>query len=136
MSTPKIIYTLTDEAPFLATQSLLPVIDAFTDAAGVAMETRDISLAGRILAQFSDRLDDDQKVSDDLAELGKLVFDASANIMKLPNISASLPQLKAAVKELQDKGHDLPDYPDRSEERRVGNDRRPRRQQDRPRTSK
>src|SRR5690625_18989 len=112
MSTPKIIYTLTDEAPFLATQSLLPVIDAFTDAAGVAMETRDISLAGRILAQFSDRLDDDQKVSDDLAELGKLVFDASANIMKLPNISASLPQLKAAVKELQDKGHDLPDYPD------------------------
>src|SRR5690625_632132 len=92
MSTPKIIYTLTDEAPFLATQSLLPVIDAFTDAAGVAMETRDISLAGRILAQFSDRLDDDQKVSDDLAELGKLVFDASANIMKLPNISASLPQ--------------------------------------------
>ncbi|HLS06166.1 MAG TPA: NADP-dependent isocitrate dehydrogenase [Wenzhouxiangella sp.] len=112
MSTPKIIYTLTDEAPFLATQSLLPVIDAFTDAAGVAMETRDISLAGRILAQFSDRLDDDQKVSDDLAELGKLVFDASANIMKLPNISASLPQLKAAVRELQDKGYDLPDYPD------------------------
>lgn len=112
MSTPKIIYTLTDEAPFLATQSLLPVIDAFTDAAGVAMETRDISLAGRILAQFSDQLSDDQTLSDDLAELGKLVFDASANIMKLPNISASLPQLKAAVKELQDKGYDLPDYPD------------------------
>src|SRR5690625_4420021 len=112
MSTPKIIYTLTDEAPFLATQSLLPVIDAFTDAAGVAMETRDISLAGRILAQFSERLDDDQKVSDDRAEREKLDFDASSNINKQPNISASLPQLKAAVKKLQDKGHDLPDYPD------------------------
>src|SRR5699024_9997587 len=112
MSTPKIIYTLTDEAPFLATQSLLPIIDAFTDTAGVAMETRDISLAGRILAQFSDRLDDDQKVSDDLGELGRLVFDESANIMKLPNISASRPQLKAAIAELQGKGFALPDYPD------------------------
>ena len=112
MSTPKIIYTLTDEAPFLATQSWLPVIDAFTDAAGVALETRDISLAGRILAQFPERLGDDQKVSDDLAFLGDLVEKAEANIIKLPNISASLSQMKAAIRELQGKGFDLPDYPD------------------------
>ncbi len=110
--TPKIIYTLTDEAPFLATQSLLPIIDAFTDAAGVALETRDISLAGRILAQFPDLLSDDQKVSDDLAELGALAKKPEANIIKLPNISASVPQIKAAVKELQDQGYPLPDYPD------------------------
>ncbi len=109
--TPKIIYTLTDEAPFLATGSLLPIIDAFTDAAGVKVETRDISLSGRILAQFPDVLGD-AAVSDDLAELGKLAFDSEANIIKLPNISASLPQLKAAIKELQGKGFALPDYPD------------------------
>src|SRR5690625_7296847 len=102
----------TNDAPIQATQSLMPEIVAFTDAAGVAKENRDKSLDRRNLSQFSDMLDDDQKVSDDLAELGKLVFDASANIMKLPNISASLPQLKAAVRELQDKGYDLPDYPD------------------------
>ena len=112
MSTPKIIYTLTDEAPFLATQSLLPVIDAFTDKAGVALETRDISLAGRILAQFPEAMKDNQKVTDDLAELGKLAKQPDANIIKLPNISASLSQLKAAVSELQGKGFDLPDYPD------------------------
>lgn len=112
MSTPKIIYTLTDEAPFLATQSWLPVIDAFTDAAGVVLETRDISLAARILSQFPDVLDDDQKVSDDLAELGALAKTPEANIIKLPNISASLSQLKAAVRELQGKGFALPDYPD------------------------
>src|SRR5699024_6065231 len=94
--TPRIIYTLTDEAPFLATGSFLPIIDAFTDSAGVRLETRDISLAGRILAQFSDVLNDDQKVSDDLAELGKLALTPAANIIKLPNISASLPQMKAA----------------------------------------
>ena len=110
--TPKIIYTLTDEAPFLATQSLLPIIDAFTDAAGVALQTRDISLAGRILAQFPDLLSDDQKVSDDLAELGALARKPEANIIKLPNISASVPQIKAAVAELQDQGFPLPDYPD------------------------
>ena len=110
--TPRIIYTLTDEAPFLATASLLPIIDAFTDTAGVQLETRDISLSGRILSQFPDVLKDDQKVSDDLAELGSLALKPQANIIKLPNISASLPQLKAAIKELQKKGCALPDYPD------------------------
>ncbi len=114
-STPKIIYTLTDEAPFLATQSLLPIIDAFTDTAGVALETRDISLAGRILAQFPDVLGDEQRVSDDLAELGELVEQPEANVIKLPNISASVPQIKAAVKELQEQGYALPDYPDEPE---------------------
>jgi len=109
---PRIIYTLTDEAPFLATASLLPIIDAFTDSAGVKLETRDISLAGRILSQFSDMLKDDQKVSDDLAELGRLALEPSANIIKLPNISASLPQMKAAIRELQGKGYALPDYTD------------------------
>ncbi|WHZ19965.1 MAG: isocitrate dehydrogenase [NADP] [Rhodanobacteraceae bacterium] len=111
-ATPKIIYTLTDEAPFLATASLLPIIEAFAGSAGVALETRDISLAGRILAQFPDVLKPEQKVSDDLAELGALALAPEANIIKLPNISASLPQLKAAIKELQSKGYALPDYPD------------------------
>ena len=109
--TPKIIYTLTDEAPFLATVSLLPIIDAFTGSAGVNVETRDISLAGRILSQFPDVLKDGQKVSDDLAELGRLALEPAANIIKLPNISASLPQMKAAIRELQGKGYALPDYP-------------------------
>jgi isocitrate dehydrogenase len=108
----KIIYTLTDEAPFLATASLLPIIEAFTGSAGVELETRDISLAGRILAQFPDVLKADQKVADDLAELGKLALAPEANIIKLPNISASLPQMKSAIKELQGRGHALPDYPD------------------------
>ena len=108
---PKIIYTLTDEAPWLATQSLLPIIAAFTDSAGVVVETRDISLAARILAQFADVLGDKQ-VSDDLAELGKLATTPAANIIKLPNISASMPQLKAAIAELQRQGYPLPDYPD------------------------
>ncbi|MGA9420723.1 MAG: NADP-dependent isocitrate dehydrogenase [Rhodanobacteraceae bacterium] len=110
--TPRIIYTLTDEAPFLATQSLLPIIGAFTTTAGVAVETRDISLASRILAQFPDCLGEDQRVPDDLAELGQLAKTPEANIIKLPNISASLPQLKAAIAELQKKGFVLPDYPD------------------------
>jgi isocitrate dehydrogenase len=110
--TSRIIYTLTDEAPFLATASLLPIIDAFSDCAGVNLETRDISLAGRILSQFPDVLKDDQKVPDDLAELGRLALEPSANIIKLPNISASLPQMKAAIRELQGKGFALPDYPD------------------------
>ncbi len=111
-STPKIIYTLTDEAPFLATQSLLPIIEAFTSTVGIAVETRDISLAGRILAQFPDRLKDDQKIADDLAELGQLATTPEANIIKLPNISASVPQLKAAIAELQQQGYALPDYVD------------------------
>ncbi|RPD85327.1 NADP-dependent isocitrate dehydrogenase [Luteimonas sp. 100069] len=109
---PKIIYTLTDEAPYLATQSLLPIVEAFTKPAGIAVETRDISLAGRILAQFPDRLSDAQKIGDHLAELGELATTPEANIIKLPNISASVPQLKAAIKELQDQGFNLPDYPD------------------------
>ena len=110
--TPKIIYTLTDEAPYLATQSLLPIIKAYTGTAGIAVETRDISLAGRILAQFPDILKDDQKVADDLTELGQLATTPEANIIKLPNISASMPQLKAAIKELQTQGYPLPDYPE------------------------
>ena len=109
--TPKIIYTLTDEAPFLATASLLPVVQAFAGAAGIAVETRDISLSGRILAQFPELLGG-RAVSDDLAELGALAKTPEANIIKLPNISASVPQLKAAVKELQAQGWPLPDYPD------------------------
>ena len=110
--TPKIIYTLTDEAPALATYSLLPIIDAFTDSAGVEVETRDISLAARVLAQFPDILSDEQRVSDDLAELGQLAKTPEANIIKLPNISASGPQLKATIKELQSQGYPLPDYPE------------------------
>ncbi|WP_445620548.1 NADP-dependent isocitrate dehydrogenase [Kushneria sp. Sum13] len=111
-NTPKIIYTLTDEAPALATHSLLPIVDAFTDSAGIIVETRDISLAGRILAQFPDYLKDDQKMGDHLAELGDLAKTPEANIIKLPNISASVPQLKAAVKELQGQGYAIPDYPE------------------------
>ncbi len=107
-----IIYTQTDEAPALATRSLLPVIEAFAGAAGVSVETRDISLAGRILAVFPDRLTDAQRVPDALTELGELAKTPEANIIKLPNISASVPQLKAAVKELQAQGYDIPDYPE------------------------
>lgn len=103
--TPKILYTLTDEAPYLATQSLLPIIDAYTDTAGIVVETRDISLAGRILALFPEHLSDTQKIADDLAELGELATTPEANIIKLPNISASVPQLKAAIKELQGQGY-------------------------------
>ena len=110
--TPKILYTLTDEAPFLATASLLPIVAAFTGTAGIAVETRDISLAARILAQFPDVLAGGQKVADDLAELGQLATTPDANIIKLPNISASTPQLKAAIRELQAQGYALPDYPD------------------------
>lgn len=111
-NTPKIIYTLTDEAPYLATHSLLPIIKAFTATAGIQVETRDISLAGRIIAQFPDILPDNQKIADDLTELGKLATTPEANIIKLPNISASMPQLKAAIKELQSQGYALPDYPE------------------------
>jgi isocitrate dehydrogenase len=108
----KIIYTKTDEAPALATYSLLPIVQSFTKPAEVDLETKDISLAGRILAQFPDHLSGDQKVSDALAELGDLAKKPEANIIKLPNISASIPQLKAAIKELQEKGYRLPNYPD------------------------
>jgi isocitrate dehydrogenase len=108
----KIFYTITDEGPFLATHSFLPIVEAFTKAAGVNVETKDISLAGRILANFPDYLSEDQKVPDDLAELGELAKKPEANIIKLPNISASVPQLVAAIKELQEKGYNLPDYPE------------------------
>lgn len=113
--TTRIIYTKTDEAPALATYSLLPIVESFTRPANVELETRDISLAGRILSQFPDRLNEDQKVSDDLAELGELAKQPEANIIKLPNISASIPQLKAAIQELQKKGYNLPNYPDEPE---------------------
>lgn len=112
MSQPTIIYTKTDEAPFLATQSLLPIIKAFTKSSGIGVETRDISLAGRIIAVFADRLSEGQRIGDHLAELGELAKTPEANIIKLPNISASVPQLKGAISELQSKGYDLPDYPE------------------------
>ncbi|PPT83406.1 isocitrate dehydrogenase (NADP(+)) [Xanthomonas arboricola pv. zantedeschiae] len=114
--TPKIIYTLTDEAPYLATQSLLPIIDAYTNTAGIVVETRDISLAGRILSLFPEHLSDAQKIADDLGELGELATTPEANIIKLPNISASVPQLKAAIAELQGQGYALPAYPDTPKE--------------------
>ncbi len=107
----KIIYTETDEAPALATHSFLPVVQAFTKTAGIEVETRDISLSGRIIANFPDKLTDEQKLGDALAELGALAKTPEANIIKLPNISASIPQLRAAIKELQAQGYDLPDYP-------------------------
>ncbi len=107
-----IIYTITDEAPALATYSFLPIVKAFTKSSGIEMETRDISLAGRILANFPDFLTDDQKQSDDLVILGKLCVEPQANIIKLPNISASVPQLKAAIAELQAKGYNIPNYPE------------------------
>jgi isocitrate dehydrogenase len=112
--TSKIIYTKTDEAPALATYSFLPVVQAFTAGAGIIVETRDISLPGRIIANFPDHLTDEQRQNDDLAELGALARRPEANIIKLPNISASIPQLSAAIKELQAKGYDLPDYPDKT----------------------
>ncbi|MEE2755222.1 MAG: NADP-dependent isocitrate dehydrogenase [Myxococcota bacterium] len=109
---PKIIYTLTDEAPALATYSFLPIVQAFCRGNGVTVETRDISLAGRILANFNDYLSADQQTNDALAELGRLAKTPEANIIKLPNISASVPQLKAAIAELQTQGYGLPDYPE------------------------
>jgi len=112
MSKPKIIYTITDEGPALATHSFLPIVEAFSAAASVDVETRDISLAGRIIANFPENLTDAQRQNDDLAELGELAKTPAANIIKLPNISASIPQLKSAIAELQSQGYDLPDFPD------------------------
>lgn len=112
MTDSKIIYTETDEAPALATYSLLPIVKAFTQSSGIQVETRDISLSGRIIAAFPEHLTDDQRIGDHLAELGELANKPEANIIKLPNISASIPQLKAAIKELQGKGYKLPDYPE------------------------
>ncbi len=108
----KIYYTLTDEAPLLATYSFLPIVQAFTATAGIAIETRDISLAGRILSNFPEVLTDAQKTGDALAELGQLATQPEANIIKLPNISASVPQLKAAIAELQSHGYKIPDFPE------------------------
>ena len=110
--TPTIIYTETDEAPALATHSLLPIIKRFTSAADVNVETRDISLSGRVIATFPEYLTEEQRISDALAELGEMAKTPEANIIKLPNISASIPQLKACIAELQAKGYKLPNYPD------------------------
>ncbi|MEK9578498.1 MAG: NADP-dependent isocitrate dehydrogenase, partial [Aquiluna sp.] len=112
MSNSTVIYTYTDEAPALATASFLPIVQAYAAAANVNIETRDISLAGRILAAFADRLPAEQEVNDALAELGQLAKTPEANIIKLPNISASIPQLKSAISELQQQGFALPNYPD------------------------
>ena len=111
----QIIYTKVDEAPALATYSFLPIIKAFTKSSGIEMVQKDISLAGRIIATFPENLKADQKIGDALAELGAMTQDPNANIIKLPNISASIPQLKAAISELQSKGYDVPNY-DASEE--------------------
>ncbi len=110
--TAKIVYTKTDEAPALATRSFLPIVQSFTKSSGIRIEIKDISLAARILAAFPDFLTEDQKVADALAELGELAKQPEANIIKLPNISASIPQLTDAIEELQSKGYKLPDYPD------------------------
>ncbi|HZQ30587.1 MAG TPA: NADP-dependent isocitrate dehydrogenase, partial [Mycobacterium sp.] len=108
---PTIIYTLTDEAPLLATYAFLPIIQTFAEPAGIDVKTSDISVAARILAEFGDCLSEEQRVPDNLAELGKLTHEPDTNIIKLPNISASVPQLRAAIKELQEKGYAVPDYP-------------------------
>ena len=112
MTTQKIIWTEIDEAPALATYSLLPIVNAFTKAAGVVVETRDISLAGRIIANFPENLTESQRLPDELKYLGDLTQKPDANIIKLPNVSASIPQLKAAIKELQSQGYKLPEYPE------------------------
>src|ERR1044071_2291757 len=112
MSDLEIVWTKVDEAPALSTFSLLPIVEAFVGAAGVKVKLKDISLTGRIVANFPDKLTPAQKINDELAELGQLAMRPEANIIKLPNISASIPQLKAAIKELQSLGYDVPDYPD------------------------
>ena len=112
MSESKIYWTFTDEAPALATYCLLPIIKAYTKGSGVDVDIKDISLAGRVIANFPDKLTDGQKIPDDLAELGELAKTPEGNIIKLPNISASIPQLQATIKELQEKGYDIPDFPE------------------------
>src|SRR6201996_2684344 len=112
MSDLEIVWTKVDEAPGLATFSLLPIVEAFVATAGVKMKLKDISLPGRIIANFPEKLKPEQRINDELTELGQLAMKPEANIIKLPNISASIPQLKAAIKELQGKGYDVPDYPD------------------------
>src|SRR5690606_13380532 len=112
MSKSKIFYTITDEAPMLATHSFLPIVKAFTAPAGIEIETRDISLAGRIIANFPEYLTENQRLNNDLAELGKLATTPEANIIKLPNISASVPQLREAIRELKSRGYNLPELPD------------------------
>ncbi|MFL7049052.1 NADP-dependent isocitrate dehydrogenase, partial [Vibrio cyclitrophicus] len=119
---PTIIYTITDEAPALATYSLLPIIQSFTASSGIDVDTRDISLAGRIIANFPEHLNEEQRIGDALAELGELAKTPEANIIKLPNVSASVPQLQATIKELQSKGYALPNYPEEAktdEERAI-----------------
>ena len=125
MSSAKITWTKIDEAPALATHCLLPIVNAFTRGTGVEIETADISLAGRILANFPERLREDQKIPDELTRLGALAKTPRANIVKLPNISASIPQLQAAISELQAQGYDVPDYPEEpsTEEERALQDR-------------
>ena len=108
----RIVYTKTDEAPALATHSLLPIVRAFTKACGIEVEQKDISLAARILANFPDKLNGDQRMPDALTELGELATTPEANIIKLPNISASIPQLVAAIEELQKHGYDVPNFPE------------------------
>ena len=117
MSKSKIIYTIIDEAPRLATESLLPIVKAYTKHADVDVEKKDISLSGRILAAFPEKLKADQKIEDALTQLGELAKTPEANIIKLPNISASIPQLQAAIKELQEQGYDVPDYSDETASR-------------------
>ena len=112
MATSKITWTKIDEAPALATYALLPIVQAYTYSSGIEVETSDISLAGRIIANFPDKLTEEQRIPDCLTQLGKLAKTPQANILKLPNISASIPQLKEAIKELQAKGYDIPDYPE------------------------
>ncbi|MCK5405196.1 MAG: NADP-dependent isocitrate dehydrogenase, partial [Desulfobulbaceae bacterium] len=112
MATHQIIYTEVDEAPALATHSLLPILQAYTKGSGISIETKDISLSGRIIANFPENLTESQRIPDYLSELGTLAKMPTTNIIKLPNISASIPQLQDAIKELQDKGYEIPDYPE------------------------
>ncbi len=118
MSTSKITWTKIDEAPALASYCLLPIVKAFIKGSDVEIEIRDISLAGRIIANFPENLTHDQKIPDELKKLGELAKTPEANIIKLPNISASIPQLQGAIKELQEKGYDIPDYPEESKRMR------------------
>ena len=134
-TSPTIIYTLTDEAPLLATCAFLPIIRTFTSAGRHRVESSDISVAARILGDFPEYLTPEQRVPDNLAELGKLTLEPDANIIKLPNISASVPQLVAAIKELQGKGYKIPDYPERPEDRRREGDQGALRQVHRQRRS-